>query len=80
MPQFKLPVALAQIERLQSEVFERRSSEQLPHRLRLLEAVVIDVSKPVADRLHEDESAFDEMLAHGRAIRQADRPTENQSP
>jgi hypothetical protein len=28
----------------------------------------------------KDEPAFDEVLAHGRAIRQADRPTEDGVP
>jgi hypothetical protein len=28
----------------------------------------------------KDEPAFDEVLASGRAIRQADRPAEDQSP
>ncbi len=28
----------------------------------------------------KDEPAFDDVLAHGRAIRQADRPTEGQAP
>jgi hypothetical protein len=28
----------------------------------------------------KDEPAFDEVLAHGRAIRQADRPAEDGSP
>ncbi|MGO9922486.1 MAG: hypothetical protein ACLQIB_48300 [Isosphaeraceae bacterium] len=28
----------------------------------------------------KDEPAFDEVLALGRAIRQADRPTEDQAP
>jgi hypothetical protein len=28
----------------------------------------------------KDESAFDEVLALGRAIRQADRPAEDQAP
>jgi len=28
----------------------------------------------------KDEPAFDEVLAHGRAIRQADRPAEDQAP
>lgn len=28
----------------------------------------------------KDEPAFDEVLAHGKAIRQADRPAEEQSP
>jgi hypothetical protein len=27
----------------------------------------------------KDEPAFDEVLSHGRAIRQADRPAENQA-
>jgi hypothetical protein len=27
----------------------------------------------------KDEPAFDEVLAHGRAIRQADRPAEDQA-
>jgi len=28
----------------------------------------------------KDEPAFDEVLAHGRAIRQADRPAEDHAP
>ncbi len=28
----------------------------------------------------KDEPAFDEVLAYGRAIRQADRPTDDQAP
>ena len=42
--------------------------------------------KPAADWLDlvigslKDEPAFDEVLAHGRAIRQADLPAENQAP
>ena len=28
----------------------------------------------------KDEPAFDDVLVHGRAIRQADRPIEDQSP
>jgi hypothetical protein len=28
----------------------------------------------------KDEPAFDEVLAHGRALRQADRPAEDQGP
>jgi hypothetical protein len=28
----------------------------------------------------KDEPAFEEVLAHGRTIRQADRPAEDQSP
>jgi hypothetical protein len=28
----------------------------------------------------KDEPAFDEVLAYGRAIRQADRPADDQSP
>ncbi len=28
----------------------------------------------------KDEPAFDEVLAHGRAIRQADRPAEDPAP
>jgi hypothetical protein len=28
----------------------------------------------------KDELGFDEVLAHGRALRQADRPTEDQAP
>jgi hypothetical protein len=42
--------------------------------------------KPAADWLDrmigsmKDEPAFDEVLAHGRAIRQADRPVEDQAP
>jgi hypothetical protein len=42
--------------------------------------------KPTADWLDrvigsmKDEPAFDEVLAHGRAIRQADRPGEDRAP
>ena len=42
--------------------------------------------QPVADWLGrvigsmKDEPAFDEVLAHGRAIRQADRPAEDGGP
>jgi hypothetical protein len=42
--------------------------------------------QPAADWLDrvigsmKDEPAFDEVLAHGRAMRQADRPAEDQSP
>ena len=28
----------------------------------------------------KDEAAFDEVLAHGRAIRQTDRPAEDEAP
>jgi hypothetical protein len=46
----------------------------------------IQARKPAADWLDrvigsmKDEPAFDEVLAHGRAIRQADRPPEDQAP
>lgn len=47
---------------------------------------VIMAFSPPADWLDrvigsmKDEPAFDEILAHGRAIREADRPAEDQSP
>jgi len=68
------------------------SEATLERRLTDLEEAVrelqeaINARKPAADWLErmtgsmKDEPAFDEVLAHGRAIRQADRPTENQSP
>jgi hypothetical protein len=46
----------------------------------------INARKPTADWLDrvigsmKDEPAFDEVLAHGRAIREADRPAEDQAP
>lgn len=58
-------------------------------RIRALEEAVrelqdaIAVRKPASDWLErvigsmKDEPAFDEVLAHGQAIRQSDRPTEN---
>ena len=42
--------------------------------------------RPAADWLDQvigsmkDEPAFDEVLAHGKAIRQADRPAEDPAP
>jgi hypothetical protein len=42
--------------------------------------------QPAADWLNhvigsmKDEPAFDEVLAHGRAFRQADRPAEDRAP
>jgi hypothetical protein len=64
----------------------------LEQRLSALEEAVrelqeaIKQGKPTPDWLDrvigsmKDEPAFDEMLAHGRAIRQADRPAEDQGP
>jgi hypothetical protein len=46
----------------------------------------MNARKPAADWLDQvigsmkGEPAFDEVLAHGRAIRQADRPSEDQTP
>ena len=48
--------------------------------------IAINQRKPAADWLNrvigsmKDEPAFDEVLAHGRAIREADRPAGDQSP
>jgi hypothetical protein len=64
----------------------------LEQRVTVLEETVRDLQdainarKPAADWLDrvigsmKDEPAFDEILAHGRAIREADRPAEDQSP
>ena len=68
------------------------SEATLERRMTVLEDAVrelqeaMNVRKPAPDWLErvigsmKDEPAFDEVLAHGRAIRQADRPPENQSP
>ena len=62
----------------------------LEQRLKTLEEAVRELQealrgrKPAPDWLDrvigsmKDEPAFDEVLAHGRAIRQADRPAEDQ--
>ncbi len=48
--------------------------------------VMMKARKPPHDWLDrvigsmKDEPAFDEVLAYGRAIRQADRPAEDQAP
>ena len=64
----------------------------LEQRMTMLEAAVrelqdaVKAHKPTADWLDcvigsmKDEPAFDEVLAHGRAIREADRPAEDQAP
>jgi hypothetical protein len=64
----------------------------LEQRLTAVEQAVCDLQtemrtrKPEPDWLDrvigsmKDEPAFDEVVAHGRAIRQSDRPTEDQSP
>jgi hypothetical protein len=64
----------------------------LDQRVTVLEEAVrelqeaMHVRKPAADWLErvigsmKEEPAFDEVLAHGRAIREADRPAEDQSP
>ena len=61
----------------------------LEQRVRVLEEGVrelqqaLTVRKPAADRLDrvigsmKDEPAFDEVLAHSRAFREADRPAED---
>jgi hypothetical protein len=68
------------------------SEATLERRMTVLEEAVRELQEavkartPAADWLDrvigsmKDEPAFDEVLAHGRAIRQADRATENQSP
>jgi hypothetical protein len=56
--------------------------EQTVHELQ----AAINARKPAPDWLDrvigsmKDEPAFDEMLAHGRAIRQANRPAQDQAP
>ncbi len=62
----------------------------LEQRVTALESAVHELQKalsgrkPAPDWLDrvvgsmKDEPAFDEVLAYGRAIRQADRPTENE--
>ncbi len=64
----------------------------LEQRMTVLEQTVrelqdaMNTRKPTADWLErvigsmKDEPAFDEVLAHGRAIRTADRPAEDQMP
>jgi hypothetical protein len=64
----------------------------LEDRMAAVEEAVRDLQKamqarmPTADWLDrvigsmKDEPAFDEVLSHGRAIRQADRPPQDQSP
>jgi hypothetical protein len=53
--------------------------------VRELQALV-KVRKPAPDWLDrvigsmKDEPAFDDVLAYGRAIRQADKPAEDQAP
>ncbi len=68
------------------------SEATLEQRMTVLEQTVcqmqkaIDARQPAPDWLNrvigsmKDEPAFDEVLAHGRAIRQADRPAEEQAP
>jgi len=64
----------------------------LEQRMTALEGAVrelqeaMNARKPAPDWLErvigsmKDEPAFDEVLAYGRAIRQADRPADEQSP
>jgi hypothetical protein len=64
----------------------------LEQRMTALETAVRELQeaiyarKPTTDWLDrvigsmKDEPAFDEVLAFGRAIRQSDRPTEDQAP
>ena len=64
----------------------------LKQRMTMLEAAVRELQEamnartPAPDWLDrvigsmKDEPAFDEVLAHGRAIRQADRPAEDHAP
>ena len=62
---------------------EQRVSD-LEHAVRELREVMINRS-PASDWLErligsmKNEPAFDEVLAHGRAIREADRPAESES-
>jgi hypothetical protein len=67
------------------------TKRSLERRMAALERAVrelqeaIHARKPTPDWLHgvigsmKDEPAFDDVLAHGRAIRQADRPAEDQA-
>jgi hypothetical protein len=64
----------------------------LEQRVAVLEGTVrelqeaMNARKPAVDWLDrvigsmKDEPAFDEVLAHGRAIRHADRPAEDRAP
>jgi hypothetical protein len=64
----------------------------LEQRVKTLEETVrelqdaINARNPAPDWLDrvigsmKDEPAFDEVLAHGRAIREADRPVEEETP
>ena len=68
-----------------SEATLERRMTALEESVRELQEAM-NVRKPASDWLErvigsmKDEPAFDEVLAHGQAIRQADRPPENQSP
>jgi len=68
-----------------SEATLERRMTVLEEAVRELQAAV-KARAPAADWLDrvmgsmKDEPAFDEVLAHGRALRHADRPTENPSP
>jgi hypothetical protein len=67
------------------------SEVTLEQRLTVLEQAVRElqqamiVRKPASNWLErvtgsmKDEAAFDQVLAHGRAIRQADRPAQDES-
>ncbi len=64
----------------------------LDHRMTAIEEAVRELQEVIKarnpapnwlDRVigsQKDEPAFDDVLAYGRAIRQADRPAEDQSP
>ena len=68
------------------------SESTLEERMTAVEEAVRDLQeamqtrKPAADWLDrvigsmKDEPAFEEVLAHGRAIRQADRPADDPAP
>jgi hypothetical protein len=68
------------------------SQATLEERMNVLEQAVrelreaMNARQPAPDWLErvigsmKDEPAFDEVLAHGRAARHADRPAEDQSP
>ena len=64
----------------------------LEQRMTVLEQTVRELEEAINTRLPapdwldrvigsmKDEPAFDEVLAHGRAIRHADRPAEDRAP
>jgi hypothetical protein len=68
------------------------SQASLEQRMTAMEKAVRELQRAILERTlaadwlervigsMKDEPAFDEVLAHGRAIREADRPSEDAAP